>query len=601
MVLESNRPKAVRNARWLVLLLACLVLAGTYYNYDMPSALGTTLQLSLQATDTAFQVKLNGLYLASSLPNLVFPIISAILILRFGSSPILILFTFAIVGGQALFATGALLQSFPFLIAGRFIMGLSGDVVDVVVSSMLTEWFLHNNNLAFALGLNHMAARIFAAINDNVSPLLAEKQSVAVAAWVGVGVSTVGFASAIALATLNKDGSPTRSAIQSNSRSEQDQTAVGEPIAGGSEMSPQVSEWSSLMKQFVSLPRSFYLLCGITFLLYGATISFFNISTTFFVQKWGLAPSAAGMVLSVPDWIAMAGNPIAGLLLDRYGHRASSLVFSSLLLAAGHAVLQFTALHPAFGMSLIGISFAGFTTAVWVCVPLIVPAHQVSTAFALQTVILNQSAVVLPLVIPWIRNAGMDFSYVEYMFLGLCGAGASLSWILLVTEPSLNYAELDVLVLELESAVKVPVETVMMKDTASAYNISIEGGGSEVTLRADAVETVMTESIESLKADSVINRRAESTESLGATIAAHILKVGPTQRSRALSEGNIKSFSRKGQCSASSGSIETIEDFDIAPLEPADNRLKPRSKSEQEKVEDVTGFGPMTVHIELVP
>ncbi|KAI8620045.1 major facilitator superfamily domain-containing protein [Chytriomyces sp. MP71] len=437
---------------WLVLLLANILMAGNYYNYDMPAALGSTLQYWLALPDETFQYQLNSLYLASSLPNLFFPIVSGILVDRFGCPKILLLFAFILVMGQALFTSGLACKSYPLLIAGRFFLGLGGETVDVVVARILTDWF-RGSSLALALGLNLMAARIVAAMNDNLSPLLAET-SVPLAAWVGVGAAAIGFASAMALAWVNRDSSRVRSQVRPHLKMVSVISADEESLESGStgENSSSVQDTMSLNSETVhkgfqkgtlwtqlkSLPPSFHFLCVIAVVLYGATNPFFNISTTFFAQKWGMDPHTAGAVMSIPVWIATAGNPLTGLVLDRIGHRASSLVLSALVLGSGHAVLQFSTVYPTVGMTLIGIAFAIFSTSIWACIPFIVRESQIATGFGIGAVAMNLAFFVFPLIVASIRNASRDFKYVEFTFMGLCALGALLAWLLCIKEPALN-------------------------------------------------------------------------------------------------------------------------------------------------------------------
>ncbi|KAI8608055.1 major facilitator superfamily domain-containing protein [Chytriomyces sp. MP71] len=446
---------------WGILCLANCVLVGNYYNADMPAALGTTLQSWLGLSDDQFQWQLNALYLSTSLPNLIFPVLSGILIDRFGCGRVLLTFSGILLLGQTLFALGLAQRQTPLLLAGRFLLGLGGETVDVSVARVLTDWFMASDSVGIAMGLNFMAARIYSALNDNVSPRL----GVTLAAWVGLGATVLCVVSAGGLSFVNRDEGRMRAGVTPHKEkvvkgnemiSADHEGSVDTVVADVDAEQPDFIAIDSLSNRSgtvktVTMPAKktiwtemkllgfpFFLLCAATVSLYGATSPFFNISTTFFSQKWGIDAQTAGFLLSLPGWIAVAGNPLTGAFLDRFGHRATSLILSSMILFIGHALLQFSNLYPVYGMCFIGIAYAIFTTSVFSCVPYIVAEHQVATGFGILAVAINLALFVFPLLVAQIRVASADFGNVEHMFMGLCGVGALFSWRLCVMKPVLN-------------------------------------------------------------------------------------------------------------------------------------------------------------------
>ncbi|KAI8621028.1 major facilitator superfamily domain-containing protein [Chytriomyces sp. MP71] len=466
---------------WLLLALASVLMAGNYYCYDMPASMGRTLQDWLESEDEIFQWQLNSLYSASSLPNIIFPLIGGLLVDKLGPATILLSFSVLVVLGQTLFAVGIHLKHFPLLVVGRLLFGLGGESLEIVVARVLTDWFAHGGGLAFALGCNLASARVLTALNDNASPWIAETRGVVTAAWVGVVVAGCSFLGGCAMVWVDRNASRLRAGVVVNAgrmvvEEEGRPLLAGEGEgshghaeeyvceifeSGGSEgvidtsrtglkvviqdagyeseeydeVDEKAVHWS---EAFTDLGAGFYLLCAVTIALYGATIPFFHISTSFFAEKWKLAPSTAGFVMSVPDWIAAAGSPIVGTTLDRIGHRGTSLLIASFILMSGHATLQFTSFYPTYGMVLIGVGFSIFSTTLWSCVPLVVSERNIATGFGLLTVALNVSLFTFPLLVAQIRNASTDFSTVEFTFLTLCLVGAWFSWRVCTTQPSLN-------------------------------------------------------------------------------------------------------------------------------------------------------------------
>ena len=71
-------------------------------------------------------------------------------------------------------------------------------------ASVTTDWF-QGRGLAFALGLNISFARIAAALNDNLSPVLAKRIGVPAAGWMGVLVTLLSSVSSIFLVFLDSN------------------------------------------------------------------------------------------------------------------------------------------------------------------------------------------------------------------------------------------------------------------------------------------------------------------------------------------------------------------------------------------------------------
>lgn len=63
------------NQRWIVLILACLLLFGNYYAYDNPAALNVTLGNYLGHDYDTWQYELNLLYSLYSFPNMFLPMV----------------------------------------------------------------------------------------------------------------------------------------------------------------------------------------------------------------------------------------------------------------------------------------------------------------------------------------------------------------------------------------------------------------------------------------------------------------------------------------------------------------------------------------------
>ncbi|KAF8938802.1 hypothetical protein BGZ58_000108 [Dissophora ornata] len=122
-------------------------------------------------------------------------------------------------------------------------------------------------------------------------------------------------------------------------------------------------EWWSDLKFF---PSSFWLICVLTVLLYGTVVPFNNIASDFLQSKWYYGnPRMAAAVMGVPDTLGAILVPGFGLVVDRYGKRASTLIVSAFIMVVVHTTLGFTMLNPIFAFSLLGIAYSMYGVALW--------------------------------------------------------------------------------------------------------------------------------------------------------------------------------------------------------------------------------------------
>jgi hypothetical protein len=124
--------------------------------------------------------------------------------------------------------------------------------------------------------------------------------------------------------------------------------------------------------------------------------------------------------MSVPDIIAAVGTPLMGIVTDRYGKRTHFIIGSGICIFASLALMTFTTLPPASSMSLLGVAYSIFTSALWPCVPLLVERHQTATAYGLLSVALNITLTIVPIIVGALRSRyPSDWNYTLYFFLSL--------------------------------------------------------------------------------------------------------------------------------------------------------------------------------------
>ncbi|TPX43720.1 hypothetical protein SeLEV6574_g04889 [Synchytrium endobioticum] len=459
---DFEMPASPTFKHYLCLLFVCLLLAGNYYCYDTPSALNVPLREWLGSDYDTYQWQINLLYSVYSLPNIFLPIVGGLLIDRLGSTLMLLVFSSCVCAGQFIFSSGIAGRDFSAMLVGRVLFGLGGESLEVAQARITTDWF--SSNLAFAFSLNLSSARVFTALNDNLSPWISTNFGTPMAGWVGLLVTFVSFGSGLAVIYLDRAASREAAGVILSSESSKSKHIIRRNGSSRSENYGNVTQENRPLCELESSPSTpcnlvpspttnqdaddmrddtsesfdeqdetvhcsqvggfnsqFWILCILCITLYGSAVPFFHICTDLFQSKWYPNDAQkAGLVMSIPDIVSAIGSPIAGWMLDYVGHRATVLPLSGIMLIITHSLFAFTMVSPMFSMVLMGISYSVFAAALWPCIPFLVARHQVATAYGIVTVSLNLSLFFFPLVVAHIRTLdSSSFVNVEIFFIAL--------------------------------------------------------------------------------------------------------------------------------------------------------------------------------------
>lgn len=190
------------SVRWVILALACWLMASNFYAYDLPASLNKPMQEWLGLSDGDFAYAVNAFYSVYSFPNCVLPFFGGYLIDRFGVRKLMVILSLIQFVGQIVFSIGNDNKSVGIMLFGRFLFGVGGESLSVAQNSVTARYF-RGKELALALGLNLAIARLGSVANDIVSPVLAVRFSVPVAVWVGTVTCGIAFICSIILGWLD--------------------------------------------------------------------------------------------------------------------------------------------------------------------------------------------------------------------------------------------------------------------------------------------------------------------------------------------------------------------------------------------------------------
>jgi len=399
---------------WLALFFSCLVNFGSYFCYDNPQALQTSLYQTMNLDD----IKFNALYSVYSFPNIILPFFGGYIIDRIGVRIGLISLSALLIIGQGIVTYGVSAKNFPLMVIGRAIFGLGGETLTVAQSAITAKYFI-GKEIAFAMGMTISVARLGSSLNSLLSPRLFE--------WTGklympflLGGALCVFSCLMGLILCFLD-----------KRTETKELQFLNPLN-----KIEIVHLKDL-KQFNKL---FYLLVANCFFIYGAFFALNNNLNKIMVTRFGFSQVNAGNYIPIVYVAAALITPLFGLLTDYYGRKVLLMLLSSLVFLACHLVMAFLSdttdegrvNYGIIGVLVgIGLFYASYAAVFWPCVALVVKRIVIGTSYGIITSFQNLVLTGLPFAVAAVQTKTEDFHggyfWTEIMLAGIVGVGVLIT------------------------------------------------------------------------------------------------------------------------------------------------------------------------------
>jgi len=405
--------------RFLMLAFIASLSFGSYFAYDIVSAIVPSLVEELQAARST----VGTFFTMYSLAAILAVLVGGMLVDKLGTRKASLLFSCLVFIGAALVWRA---RSIPIFFLGRFIFGAGSEPLIVAQSAMLARWF-RSKELAFSFGATLTVSRLGSLFAFNTGELISRYfgsfRYALLAAVLACGISLVGNLFYI---LLDKRGEKVLALKKE-----------------------EVTEKINL-KDIKEFKPTFWYITALCFTFYSAIFPFTALSTDFFVDKWGIARAAestggflaqvfnnfihmfstAGGISSIIIFASMVFAPFAGSLVDRIGRRATLMIFGSLILIPCHLLMGLTKIYPAYPMVFLGVAFVLVPAAMWPSVPMVVREERTGTAFGLMTAIQNIGLGLFPLLNGFLRDKTHSYTASSIMFSGLGLLGLVFAFLL---------------------------------------------------------------------------------------------------------------------------------------------------------------------------
>ncbi|XP_045610044.2 lysosomal dipeptide transporter MFSD1 isoform X1 [Procambarus clarkii] len=355
--------------RFVALVFMCFLSFGSYFCYDTPGSLQDHIKDDMNVNTLQFA----SLYSLYSWPNVVLCFVGGFLIDRvFGIRMGTIIFSTIVTLGQFIYAMGGIINQFWMMQVGRFVFGIGGESLAVAQNTYTVSWF-KGKELNTVFGLLLSMARIGSTVNflimvplyDWVGTFTQGYKQLGVSLMIAGSTCVFSLVCALLLGILDKR----RSKILHLNTAES-----GEKVH---------------LKDVLSFPLSFWLISIICVTYYVAIFPFIGLAKVFFMRKFDLDDKTANAVSSIVYIISAVASPILGFVVDRTGRNILWVFLAVLVSLASHAILTFTFLNPFISMSMLGLAYSLLASALWPMVSLVIPEHQLGTAYGMMQSIQN--------------------------------------------------------------------------------------------------------------------------------------------------------------------------------------------------------------------
>ncbi|XP_042237106.1 major facilitator superfamily domain-containing protein 1-like isoform X2 [Homarus americanus] len=398
--------------RFIGLLFMCFLSFGSYFCYDTPGALQDHIKEDMEVNTTQFA----SLYSLYSWPNVVLCFIGGFLIDRiFGIRWGTIIFSSLVTLGQFIYSLGGIVDQFWLMQFGRFVFGIGGESLAVAQNIYTVSWF-KGKELNTVFGLLLSMARVGSTVNfltmipiyNWVNNFADGYRTLGISLMLAGITCVFSLACAIILGLLDKRRSEVLRL---------DSAKSGEKVR---------------LSDVLSFPLSFWLLSIICVSYYVAIFPFIGLAKVFFMRKFDLDDTTSNAVSSIVYIISAFASPLMGFVVDRTG-RNILWVFIAVIFSLGcHAMLTFTFINPFIPMSILGLAYSLLASALWPMVSLIIPEHQLGTAYGMMQSVQNLGLALISMLAGLIVDKKGYLVLEIFYMVWLCAALASTALIAVV-------------------------------------------------------------------------------------------------------------------------------------------------------------------------
>ena len=354
-----------------------------------------------------------------SWPSVFLVVIGGVLIdrvlgLRFG----VIIFSALASVGQLLFAIGGYLNLYWLLCVGSFVLGAGGELGGTAMEVFVAALF-RDRELSFVFGILYGAGRLSSVLTLNFNTRLYDALHFITDHHVklgslflfGFGLTIVKVLTVVLVGVLDYK----RDKLLRKRKNEERRKFS--------------------LKDIRHFSLSYWLFVCMGTLYYIPVFQFTTIAQVFFQKKYGYKIEIANLVNSIVFVVTAIAYPTLGFLFDWTGYKLFWGMFAALGTMSCHLVFAFAGPQyfvPIVTSLFLGLFYAMFTISVWPQVFLLIPTHQLGTAYGILSASYELGQAVSPIITGQIADHS-GYMVVELFFASVLSITLALLVVLYIT------------------------------------------------------------------------------------------------------------------------------------------------------------------------
>ena len=287
---------------------------------------------------------------------------------------------------------------------GFAVFGVGYEMTGITVSKSMVKWFA-GHELALAMGLQLAMARLGTAAALSISAPIARHFTLSTPLWLSLVFLIVGVVSFLVFCVMDRKLDSQSSAKQQMAVEMQDTGLHQAENAGDAKdrksgESDEQFRWGDIIVTLRS--PGFWLITLFCVLFYSAVSPFLKFATKLMVVKYGVDADVAGFFTSIAPFGTILLTPLFGSVYDRRGHGVTFIIAGAAMLAFVHACFSLPIHSSIFAVALMMVLSVGYSlapSALWPCVPKIIPLKCLGTAYSMIFFIQNFGRSIIPMIV----------------------------------------------------------------------------------------------------------------------------------------------------------------------------------------------------------